>query len=140
MKEIAERRAGQKVSKAVITCPAYFNASQRDATKKSGEIAGLEVLRVINEPTSAAMACNFHLIDNERAVCVYDFGGGTLDVTIMTASEGSIDVDATNGDSMLGGLDLDKVILKMCEAKIQKELTYKNGGKIEDDDIVPPAL
>ena len=86
------------------------------------------------------MACNFHLLDHERTVLVYDFGGGTLDISLMSATEGSLDVEATNGDMMLGGLDLDKVILKMCEAKIQKELTYKNGGTIEDDDIVPPAL
>ena len=81
----------------------------------AAELAGLEVLRIINEPTAAAMACNFHAEEEEKNVLVFDFGGGTFDISILCSSHGMLDVQATRGDMKLGGLDLDLVILKMCE-------------------------
>ena len=106
MKETAESYLGEKVTQAVITVPAYFNDAQRQATKDAGKIAGLEVLRIINEPTAAALAYGIGLKDGKK-IAVYDLGGGTFDVSIMEIEDGVFDVKATNGDTFLGGEDFD---------------------------------
>jgi heat shock protein 1/8 len=107
IKEVAEAYLGQKVTDAVITCPAYFNDSQRQATKDAGTIAGLNVLRIINEPTAAAIAYGLDKKDKEKNVLVFDFGGGTFDVSIITIDDSVFEVKATGGDTLLGGEDLD---------------------------------
>ena len=107
MKDIAEKYLGQKVENAVITCPAYFNDQQRQATKDAGAIAGLNVLRIINEPTSAILAYGLEKKRGEKNVLVFDFGGGTHDVSLITMEDGVFDVKATGGDTRLGGQDLD---------------------------------
>jgi heat shock protein 1/8 len=115
MKSTAEDYLGQKVTKAVITVPAYFNDSQRKATQDAGKIAGLEVLRVINEPTAAAIAYGMDKeSDGERYVLVFDLGGGTFDVTLLTIDEGMFEVKATAGDTHLGGEDFDSRIVNHC--------------------------
>ena len=86
------------------------------------------------------MACNFHSKDEDKNIVVFDFGGGTFDISILCGSEGVLDVQATRGDMRLGGLDLDNIIMEMCETKVYRELTLKNGGQMEEDDIVPPAM
>ena len=111
MKETAEGFLGRPVTKAVITVPAYFNDSQRQATKDAGKIAGLDVLRIINEPTAAALAYGMDKADGKMIV-VFDLGGGTFDVSILEISGGVFEVKATNGDTMLGGEDFDEVLLK----------------------------
>src|ERR1700752_932053 len=110
MKEAAERHLGEKVEKAVITVPAYFNDSQRQATKDAGKIAGLEVERIINEPTAAALAYG---LDKRKAgkIAVYDLGGGTFDISILDIGEGVFEVLATNGDTHLGGDDWDRIVV-----------------------------
>ena len=123
MKRIAEVRCGREVIDAVITVPAYFNALQKQATHDAAKIAGLKPLRVINEPTAAAMACSFHANDENKTILVFDFGGGTFDISILFCSEGVLDVGSTRGDMRLGGLDLDNVLMKICETKIWSELT-----------------
>lgn len=109
MKETAESHLGKKVSKAVITVPAYFNDSQRQATKDAGAISGLEVLRIINEPTAAALAFGMDKTQ-DRTIAVYDLGGGTFDVSILDIAEGIFEVKSTNGDTFLGGEDFDLAI------------------------------
>jgi molecular chaperone DnaK len=110
MKETAENYLGKKVTKAVITVPAYFNDAQRQATKDAGRIAGLDVLRIINEPTAAALAYGFDKKGN-KTVAVYDLGGGTFDVSILEIADGVFEVKSTNGDTFLGGEDFDMKIL-----------------------------
>jgi L1 cell adhesion molecule like protein len=114
MKEIAEQRLGEPVTKAVITVPAYFNDAQRQATKDAGEIAGLEILRIVNEPTAAAIA--YGLNDNKRQkdVLVFDLGGGTFDVSILTIDGGAFEVKATCGNTHLGGEDFDNKMVEYC--------------------------
>jgi L1 cell adhesion molecule like protein len=109
MKETAEAYLGQKVTDAVITVPAYFNDSQRQATKDAGAIAGLKVLRIINEPTAAALAYGLDKnLQGDRNVLIFDLGGGTFDVSILTIAEGSLfEVKSTAGDTHLGGEDFD---------------------------------
>src|SRR5512136_273078 len=107
MRAIAETALGREVTKAVVTCPAYFNDNQRQATKDAGRIAGLEVLRIINEPTAAALAYGLDKKDNET-ILVFDLGGGTFDVSILEVGEGVVEVKATNGDTHLGGDDWDQ--------------------------------
>src|SRR2546430_3133896 len=107
LKEAAEAYLGEKVTQAVITGPAYFNDSQRQATKDAGKIAGLEVLRIINEPTAAALAYGLDKKEDEE-VAVYDLGGGTFDISILEIGEGVFEVKATNGDTHLGGQDFAK--------------------------------
>ncbi|MBC7345734.1 MAG: Hsp70 family protein, partial [Clostridia bacterium] len=107
MKRDAEAYLGEKIEKAVITVPAYFNDAQRTATKEAGQIAGLEVVRLINEPTAAAFAYGLNKSDKELKIMVFDFGGGTLDVTIMDFGQGVFEVRATSGDTQLGGTDMD---------------------------------
>ncbi|MEN9327288.1 MAG: chaperone protein molecular chaperone DnaK [Candidatus Parcubacteria bacterium] len=120
IKTDAEAYLGEKVEKAVITVPAYFDDAQRQATKQAGEIAGLEVVRIINEPTAAALAYG---LDKQHAhtIAVYDLGGGTFDITILELGEGVFQVKSTNGDTHLGGDDFDKVILDHIAAEFQKE-------------------
>merc|ERR550519_351243 len=111
MKETAESYLGGTVSDAVITVPAYFNDAQRQATKDAGQISGLNVKRVINEPTAAALAYGLNKAKEEGTVVVYDLGGGTFDVSILTLSQGVFEVMATNGDTSLGGEDFDTKLL-----------------------------
>jgi molecular chaperone DnaK len=120
MKETAESYLGEKVEKAVITVPAYFNDSQRQATKDAGKIAGLEVLRIINEPTAAALAYGFDKKGNQT-IAVYDLGGGTFDVSILEIGDGVFEVKSTNGDTFLGGEDFDMRILKFLTDEFKKE-------------------
>src|SRR6201991_3212700 len=110
LKNAAEDFLGEKVTKAVITVPAYFNDAQRQATKQAGEIAGLEVMRIINEPTAAALAYGLDKKKDET-IAVYDFGGGTFDVSILEVGEGVVEVKATNGDTHLGGDNIDQRII-----------------------------
>lgn len=111
IKNDAEAFLGQKVSKAVITVPAYFNDAQRQATKDAGEIAGLEVVRLVNEPTAASFAYGIDKTESDQKILVFDLGGGTLDVTIMEFGGGVFQVVATSGDTQLGGTDMDNVLL-----------------------------
>ena len=120
MKKDAEAYLGQPVKNAVITVPAYFNDSQRQATKNAGEIAGLNVLRIINEPTAAALAYGLDKQEQEHTILVFDFGGGTFDVSILELGDGVFEVKATNGDNMLGGDDVDEVIMNWLVDKFKK--------------------
>lgn len=105
LKEYAEKKLGKKVSKAVITVPAYFDNTQREATKNAGRVAGLEVMRIINEPTAAALAYGLEQDKKEERVLVYDLGGGTFDVSVLELDNGTFEVKATSGDNHLGGDD-----------------------------------
>jgi molecular chaperone DnaK len=121
IKEDAEAFLGDTVDEAVITCPAYFDDNQRTATKDAGEIAGFKVLRIINEPTAACLAYGLEKSGKELKILVFDFGGGTLDVTIMEMwKEGGFKVMATNGDTQLGGTDMDKVLIEYIVSDFQK--------------------
>ncbi|WP_022700929.1 molecular chaperone DnaK [Oceanicaulis alexandrii] len=120
MKETAESYLGATVEKAVITVPAYFNDAQRQATKDAGKIAGLEVLRIINEPTAAALAYGLDKGDN-RTIVVYDLGGGTFDVSVLEIGDGVFEVKATNGDTFLGGEDFDMRIVSYLADEFKKE-------------------
>jgi molecular chaperone DnaK len=111
MKKYAEDKLGQKVTKAVVTVPAYFNDAQRKATKDAGKIAGLDVERIINEPTAAALAYGIDKQDKEMKVLVYDLGGGTFDVSILELAEGTYNVLSTSGDNHLGGDDFDQKVM-----------------------------
>jgi len=121
MKETAEAFLGRDVGKAIVTVPAYFNDSQRQATKDAGRIAGLDVLRIINEPTAAALAYGLDKADDGKLVAVFDLGGGTFDVSILEISGGVFEVKSTNGDTMLGGEDFDEALLKHLLAEFKKE-------------------
>src|SRR5205823_11549692 len=110
MKETAEAYLGETVTQAVITVPAYFNDSQRQGTKDAGRIAGLDVLRIINEPTAAALAYGMEKKKDEK-IAVYDLGGGTFDISVLEIGDGVFEVKATNGDTHLGGEDFDKKII-----------------------------
>ena len=135
MKETAENYLGEKVEKAVITVPAYFNDSQRQATKDAGKIAGLDVLRIINEPTAAALAYGFDK-KNGQTIVVYDLGGGTFDVSILEIGDGVFEVKATNGDTFLGGEDFDMRILKfLCD-----EFKRDNGVDLSKDPLALQRL
>ncbi|MBI1941254.1 MAG: molecular chaperone DnaK [Acidobacteria bacterium] len=120
MKDAAEQYLGEKVTQAVITVPAYFNDSQRQATKDAGKIAGLEVMRIVNEPTAAAMAYG---LDKKRdeTIAVYDFGGGTFDISILEVGEGVVEVKSTNGDTHLGGDDIDKRVMDWIVDEFKKD-------------------
>ncbi|MBT4125055.1 MAG: molecular chaperone DnaK [Chloroflexi bacterium] len=120
LKEDAEAKLGEKVDQAVITVPAYFNDGQREATKIAGQIAGLEVLRIINEPTAAALAYGLDK-EGERTIAVYDLGGGTFDVTILQLGEGVFEVKSTNGDTHLGGDDFDLNLVDYLAEEFKKE-------------------
>ena len=120
MKETAEKYLGQEVSQAVITVPAYFNDAQRQATKDAGKIAGLDVLRIINEPTAAALAYGLDKKET-KTIAVYDLGGGTFDVTILEIDDGLFEVKSTNGDTFLGGEDFDMRIVNYLADEFKKE-------------------
>ena len=120
MKETAEKYLGQEVTKAVITVPAYFNDAQRQATKDAGKIAGLEVLRIINEPTAASLAYGLDKKQNKK-IAVYDLGGGTFDVSILELGDGVFEVKSTNGDTFLGGEDFDNAIVDYLVGEFKKD-------------------
>jgi molecular chaperone DnaK len=120
MKETAEAHLGHTVNDAVVTVPAYFNDSQRQATKDAGKIAGLNVHRIVNEPTAAALAYGLKTEDNGKLVAVYDLGGGTFDISILEIAGGVFEVKATNGDTFLGGEDIDNVLLQYLLAEFKK--------------------
>lgn len=121
MKKVAEDYLGQEVKDAVITVPAYFNDSQRQATKEAGEIAGLNVRRIINEPTAAALAYGLDKKHKDMTIAVYDLGGGTFDVSILELGDGVFEVKSTNGDTHLGGDDFDQVIIDWLADEFKKQ-------------------
>lgn len=120
MKQSAEDYLGQKVEKAVITVPAYFNDAQRQATKDAGRIAGLEVMRIVNEPTAAALAYGLDK-KKEEAIAVFDFGGGTFDISILEVGEGVVEVKSTNGDTHLGGDDIDERLIEWIVEEFKRD-------------------
>jgi molecular chaperone DnaK len=121
LKADAESYLGEPVTQAVITVPAYFNDSQRQATKDAGKIAGLEVLRIVNEPTAAALAYGLDKQDQDQTILVYDLGGGTFDVSILELGDGTFEVKATSGNNRLGGDDFDQRIIDYLVAEFKKE-------------------
>lgn len=121
IKKDTEAYLGQRVEKAVITVPAYFNDSQRQATKDAGAIAGLEVVRIINEPTAASLAYGLDKAGKEQQILVFDLGGGTLDVTIMDFGQGVFQVKSTSGDTQLGGTDMDKSLIDYIVSEFKKD-------------------
>ncbi len=121
MKSAAEAYLGETVTQAVITVPAYFNDAQRQATKDAGKIAGLEVLRIVNEPTAAALAYGFNDAKKKETIAVYDLGGGTFDISILEIGDGVFEVKSTNGDTHLGGDDFDQAIINWIADEFQKE-------------------
>jgi len=135
MKETAEKYLGQEVSKAVITVPAYFNDAQRQATKDAGKIAGLEVLRIINEPTAASLAYGLDKKANKK-IAVYDLGGGTFDVSILELGDGVFEVKSTNGDTFLGGEDFDNTIVEYLLSEFKKD----NGIDLKSDKLALQRL
>jgi molecular chaperone DnaK len=120
IKRDAEAFLGQPVAKAVITVPAYFNDNQRQATKDAGQIAGLEVVRIINEPTAAALSYGLDKADKEQRILVFDLGGGTLDVTVMEFGKGVFEVKSTSGDTQLGGTDMDNALVEYLAGEFAK--------------------
>jgi molecular chaperone DnaK len=127
LKREAERYLGQPVTEAVITVPAYFNDAQRQATKDAGKIAGLDVKRIINEPTAAALAYGLDK-KNDQVIAVYDFGGGTFDISILEVGDNVVEVKSTNGDTHLGGDDIDQVLIEWMIAEFKKENAIDLGG------------
>jgi molecular chaperone DnaK len=121
MKKTAEDYLGQEVTDAVITVPAYFNDAQRQATKEAGEIAGLNVRRIVNEPTAAALAYGLDKDKHDHKVAVFDLGGGTFDISILEMGEGVFEVKSTNGDTHLGGDDFDKVVMDWLADEFKKD-------------------
>ncbi len=121
MKETAEAKLGEKVTQAVITVPAYFNDAQRQATKDAGRIAGLEVLRIINEPTAAALAYGLDKKKESKTIAVYDLGGGTFDISVLEIGDGVFEVKSTNGDTFLGGEDFDMKLVGYLAEEFKKE-------------------
>jgi len=135
LKEAAESYLGEKVTQAVITVPAYFNDSQRQATKDAGKIAGLEVMRIINEPTAAALAYGLDKKKDET-IAVYDFGGGTFDISILEVSQGMVQVKSTNGDTHLGGDNIDQRIIDWIVAEFKRD----NGIDLAKDQMALQRL
>ena len=135
MKETAEKYLGQPVTKAVITVPAYFNDAQRQATKDAGKIAGLEVLRIINEPTAASLAYGLDKKGGQK-IAVYDLGGGTFDVSILEIGDGVFEVKSTNGDTFLGGEDFDDIIVDYLVSEFKKD----NGINLKTDKLALQRL
>jgi molecular chaperone DnaK len=121
LKADAEAKLGEKITQAVITVPAYFNDSQRQATKDAGRIAGLEVLRIINEPTAASLAYGLDKQGKDETIAVYDLGGGTFDISILSVGEGVFEVKATNGDTFLGGDDFDQRVIDWIVDEFKKD-------------------
>ena len=137
LKEDAEEVLGADVTQAVITVPAYFNDAQRQATKDAGRIAGLDVLRLVNEPTAAALAYGLDK-RKEGIVAVYDLGGGTFDISILRLHEGIFEVLATNGDTHLGGDDIDNLLLNIALEDIQSEWGEDVSGKTDAGAVAAP--
>lgn len=136
MKTYAEAYLGEPVTRAVITVPAYFNDAQRQATKDAGKIAGLEVERIINEPTAAALAFGIDKTDKEQKVLVFDLGGGTFDVSILELADGTFEVLSTSGDNLLGGDDWDNVVVDWLVANFKKD----NGIDLKGDKMAMQRL
>jgi molecular chaperone DnaK len=136
MKETAEAHLGEKVTQAVITVPAYFNDAQRQATKDAGKIAGLEVLRIINEPTAAALAYGMDKKGAGQTIAVYDLGGGTFDVSVLEIGDGVFEVKSTNGDTFLGGEDFDQRLVNYLADEFKKE----NGIDLRTDRLALQRL
>ena len=136
LKTDAENYLGQKVTQAVITVPAYFSDSQRQATKDAGKIAGLEVLRIINEPTAAALAFGMDKEDQDQKIMIYDLGGGTFDVSILDIGDGVFEVLATNGNTHLGGDDFDQRIIDYLVSEFKKS----NGIDLASDKMAMQRL
>ncbi|WP_273731481.1 molecular chaperone DnaK [Leuconostoc mesenteroides] len=136
IKGYAEDYLGEKVEKAVITVPAYFNDAQRQATKDAGKIAGLEVERIINEPTAAALAYGLDKLDKDEKILVYDLGGGTFDVSILELGDGVFEVLSTNGDTHLGGDDFDNKVIDYLAEQFKSE----NGVDLKDDKLALQRL
>ena len=136
LKATAESYLGEEVTKAVVTVPAYFNDAERQATKDAGKIAGLEVERIINEPTAAALAYGLDKTDEDQTVLVYDLGGGTFDVSILELGDGVFEVKATAGDNRLGGDDFDQVIIDYLVSEFRKE----NGIDLSKDKMAVQRL
>ena len=136
LKTDAENYLGQKVTQAVITVPAYFSDSQRQATKDAGKIAGLEVLRIINEPTAAALAYGMDKEDQDQKIMIYDLGGGTFDVSILDIGDGVFEVLSTNGNTQLGGDDFDQKIIDFLVAEFKKS----NGIDLSNDKMAMQRL
>ena len=121
MKKTAEDYLGQEVTEAVITVPAYFSDSQRQATKEAGEIAGLNVRRIVNEPTAASLAYGLDKKNKDMKIAVFDLGGGTFDISILELGDGVFEVKSTNGNTHLGGDDFDHKIIDWLAEEFQKE-------------------
>lgn len=136
IKSYAEDYLGETVDKAVITVPAYFNDAERQATKDAGKIAGLQVERIINEPTAAALAYGIDKENEDQTILVYDLGGGTFDVSILDIGEGTFEVVSTAGDNRLGGDDFDQVIIDHMVAEFKKE----NGIDLSQDKMAKQRL
>ena len=136
IKKYAEDYLGETVDKAVITVPAYFNDAQRQATKDAGKIAGLEVERIINEPTAAALAYGLDKLENDEKVLVYDLGGGTFDVSILELGDGVFEVLSTNGDTHLGGDDFDQKVIDWLADNFKAE----NGVDLKADKLALQRL
>jgi len=136
IKQDAEAYLGDKVEEVVITCPAYFDDNQRTATKDAGEIAGLKVLRIINEPTAACLAYGLEKSQKEQKIMVFDFGGGTLDVTIMEMAQGVFEVKSTSGDTQLGGTDMDNTLIGYIADQFKRE----NGIDLRNDKMAVQRL
>ncbi|MBU1090694.1 MAG: molecular chaperone DnaK [Candidatus Omnitrophica bacterium] len=136
IKQDAEAYLGDKVEEVVITCPAYFDDNQRTATKDAGEIAGLKVLRIINEPTAACLAYGLEKAQKEQKIMVFDFGGGTLDVTTMEMAGGVFEVKSTSGDTQLGGTDMDNVLINYITEQFKRE----NGIDLRNDKMAVQRL
>jgi molecular chaperone DnaK len=136
LKSYAEDYLGESVTKAVITVPAYFNDAERQATKDAGKVAGLEVERIINEPTAAALAYGLDKMDEDQTILVYDLGGGTFDVSILELGDGVFEVKSTAGDNRLGGDDFDQVIIDYLVEQFKKE----NGIDLSKDKMAAQRL
>ncbi len=136
MKETAEAYLGEKVEKAVITVPAYFNDAQRQATKDAGRIAGLEVLRIINEPTAAALSYGLDKKKDSKTIAVYDLGGGTFDISVLEIGDGVFEVKSTNGDTFLGGEDFDMRLVDYLASEFKRE----NGIDLRKDKLALQRL
>ncbi|MFO7878784.1 MAG: molecular chaperone DnaK [Bacteroidota bacterium] len=136
MKKTAEDYLGQEVTEAVITVPAYFDDSQRQATKEAGEIAGLEVKRIINEPTAASLAYGLDKKDQDMKVAVFDLGGGTFDISILELGDGVFEVKSTNGDTHLGGDDFDEVVIQWLVEEFKKD----EGADLSNDPMAMQRL
>jgi len=130
LKKIAEARLEVPVSKAVITVPAYFNEAQRGATKRAGELAGLEVVRLLSEPTAAALSYGLNKLEEAKKVAVFDLGGGTFDVSLLEMREGQFEVLATAGDTRLGGDDFDQLLAEMAGVTSELKLSENDYARV----------